>query len=334
MGLMDRTASADQTGRTLDILVLSGGGDFGAFGAGILGGWSQVKGEGAMPTFDVVTGVSAGALIAPFAFLGQKEDLEMVESLFRDPKPDWIKARGLLGFLPDNESLAELPGLERELKAAVDDARISRIVDEGKKGRRLFVNTTDLDLGGARPFELTTAASNAMETGSSERFHNILLASAGIPGAFPSRQIDGILYVDGGVSSNILYGAWGTREESFAYQFAKRYPDQPKPRIRYWVILNNQAQTPPKTVQPGWIRAASSAGSIRRFCRRFCLRFRRGILRGFLWGPLRRAAAAHRARACRRGHLPDHAHRLARLGPRHDRLGAVAFWRLRRTRSD
>lgn len=253
MGLMDRTASADQTGRTLDILVLSGGGDFGAFGAGILGGWSQVKGEGAMPTFDVVTGVSAGALIAPFAFLGQKEDLEMVESLFRDPKPDWIKARGLLGFLPDNESLAELPGLERELKAAVDDARISRIVDEGKKGRRLFVNTTDLDLGGARPFELTTAASNAMETGSSERFHNILLASAGIPGAFPSRQIDGILYVDGGVSSNILYGAWGTREESFAYQFAKRYPDQPKPRIRYWVILNNQAQTPPKTVQPGWI---------------------------------------------------------------------------------
>ena len=49
MGLMDRTASADQTGRTLDILVLSGGGDFGAFGAGILGGWSQVKGEGAMP---------------------------------------------------------------------------------------------------------------------------------------------------------------------------------------------------------------------------------------------------------------------------------------------
>ena len=92
-----------------------------------------------------------------------------------------------------------------------------------------------------------------METGSSERFHNILLASAGIPGAFPSREIDGILYVDGGVSSNILYGAWGTREESFAYQFAKRYPDQPKPRIRYWVILNNQAQTPPKTVQPGWI---------------------------------------------------------------------------------
>jgi hypothetical protein len=253
IGLMQRTAISAATDRTLDILVLSGGGDYGAFGAGVLAGWSELKGDDALPEFDVVTGVSAGALIAPFAFLGQKEDLATVEMLFRNPKPDWIKPRGLLGFLPDNESLAELPGLERELRSAVNDDRIHRIAAEGQKGRRFFVNTTDLDLGGARPFELTEAAEVAVKSGSSDRLHNILLASAGIPGAFPSREIDGVLYVDGGVSSNILFGAWGAREESFAFQFRSRFPNLPKPRVRYWVILNNQAQTIPATVQPSWI---------------------------------------------------------------------------------
>ncbi len=253
MGLMQRTALGAQADGTLDVLVLSGGGDYGAFGAGVLAGWSEVAGEGAMPQFDVVTGVSAGALIAPFAFLGEKQDLAELETLFRNPKPDWIKPRGLLAFLPDNESLAELPGLERELKTAINEDRIRRIAAEGPKGRRFFVNATDLDLGASHPFELTAAAEQATKSGSSDRLHNILLASAGIPGAFPSREIDGVLYVDGGVSSNILFGAWGTREDSFAFQFRKRFPSIPKPRVRYWVILNNQAQTPAKTSQPGWI---------------------------------------------------------------------------------
>ena len=262
-GLLERMAKHAESGRPLDILVLSGGGDYGAFGAGVLNGWRSATGEFALPEFDAISGVSAGALIAPFAFLGTAaagpgvaataDDLGQLEALFRNPKPDWIRSRGVLGFLPDNESLAEIPGLERELRNALDADHIRRIAAEGVKGRRLYVNTTDLDLGAARPFEMTSAARLAIDTGEAGRFHNILLASAGIPGAFPSREIDGALYVDGGVSSNIIYGAWNSRENSFPALFRARYPKLPTPRIRYWVIVNNQVQTPARTVQPGWI---------------------------------------------------------------------------------
>ena len=80
---------------TIDLLVISGGGDWGAFGAGVLKGWSRVSGELARPQFDVVTGVSTVAMIAPFAFLGDDESIERIVQLYRNPQADWTKsARG------------------------------------------------------------------------------------------------------------------------------------------------------------------------------------------------------------------------------------------------
>ena len=239
--------------RTLDILVLSGGGDYGAFGAAFLRAWKEQTGAGRMPEFDVVSGVSTGALIAPFAFLGTSEDLAKCEELYRNPKPDWVRARGVLGLLPDNASLAEVPGLERELRAAVDIDFIRRLASEGERGRLLLVNTTDLDQGRAQPFELTRDANRAVKDGNLERLYNIMLASAGIPGMFPPREIDGTLFADGGVTSNILYGAPASYEETLFYRFKQAFPEQEGLRVRYWVILNNQAQSPPRTVQPGWL---------------------------------------------------------------------------------
>jgi hypothetical protein len=239
--------------RVIDILVLSGGGDYGAFGAAFLRSWQERTGPGAMPEFDMVSGVSTGALIAPFAFLGTPEDLRKCEELYRNPKPDWVRARGILGLLPDNASLAEVPGLERELRAEVDADFVRRIAEQGTRGRLLFVNTTDLDQGRAQPFELTHAAKRAIDEDDLERFYDILLASAGIPGVFPPREIDGTLYADGGVTSNILYGAPATYEETLFYRFKQVFPDQEGLRMRYWVIFNNQVQSPPRTVQRGWL---------------------------------------------------------------------------------
>lgn len=246
---------AQETGdeRTIDVLVLSGGGDYGAFGAAFLRAWKERAGENAMPEFDVVSGVSTGALIAPFAFLGTNEDLAKCEHLYRNPKSDWVRARGLLGLFPDNASLAEVPGLERELRAAVDLDFIRRMAAEGQRGRLIFVNTTDLDQGRAQPFELTRDANRALKDGDHERFYNIMLASAGIPGVFPPREIDGTLYADGGVTSNILYGAPANYEETLFYRFKKAFPNQPGLRMRYWVVFNNQVQSPPRTVQRGWL---------------------------------------------------------------------------------
>jgi len=95
---------------TLDFLLLSGGGDRSAFGAGFLLGWASVEGGNALPKFDGVSGVSAGALIAPFAFLGTQADLETIDRLVRDPKPDWVVRRGMFFFLPENASFADVTG--------------------------------------------------------------------------------------------------------------------------------------------------------------------------------------------------------------------------------
>ena len=73
-------------GASIDILIVSGGGDWGAFGAGVLKGWGRVKGELARPRFDIVTGVSTGALIAPFAFLGDEASIERIVGFYRNPQ--------------------------------------------------------------------------------------------------------------------------------------------------------------------------------------------------------------------------------------------------------
>ena len=243
---------------TCDILVISGGGDFGAFGAGFLKGWGSVR-EGGLPRpqFEIVSGVSTGALIAPFAYLGDNQDIDDVVHLYTNPRPDWVRERGLLYFLPANESFAEVPGLERELRTAIDAARIARIAEQGKLGRMLVVNTTDLDDGSPRAFELSRVAIRATETGDPSRLHKLLLASSGIPGAFPPREIDGGLYVDGGVTGNILYGGRLRRDQSIGALWARSAPDLPKARMRYWVILNNWLITPPKTTQPKWVDVIS-----------------------------------------------------------------------------
>ncbi|MEY3026401.1 MAG: hypothetical protein RLZZ238_1298 [Planctomycetota bacterium] len=251
--LMMRVAQESPEERVIDVLVLSGGGDYGAFGAAFLRAWRARADGPAMPEFDVVSGVSTGALIAPFAFLGGEHELAQCEHLYRNPKPDWIRARGVLGLLPENASLAEVPGLERELRREIDPAFVERIGAEGRRGRLLFVNTTDLDQGRAQPFEMTHAAARATDPAGLERFYDILLASAGIPGVFPPREIDGTLYADGGVTSNILYGAPSNYEDTLVHRFRQAFPDRGPLRVRYWVIFNNQVQSPPRTVQSGWL---------------------------------------------------------------------------------
>src|SRR6185437_7300394 len=131
---------------TIDLLIISGGGDWGAFGAGVLKGWGHVKGELARPQFDAVTGVSTGALIAPFAFLGDDDAVERIVRLYRNPKPDWTRSRGLVFFWPSNQSFFALPGLEREMRESLDRAMLERIAAEGASGRVLAVNTTNIDL--------------------------------------------------------------------------------------------------------------------------------------------------------------------------------------------
>ena len=237
----------------IDILIISGGGDWGAFGAGFLKGWGRVPpGPMAQPAFDVVTGVSTGALIAPFAFLGDAQSIDTIVGLYRNPQKDWVKQRWPLYFLPNNISFAEVPGLEREMREIVTLAMVRRLAEAGEDGRILAVNTTNVDDGTQRVWDLVAEARRAVETNDVDRVHRIMLASAGIPGAFPFRVIDDELYVDGGVTGNIIYGGRVKEEDSLPALWAATYPSLPIPKIRYWVIFNNQLRPLPQVTAPTW----------------------------------------------------------------------------------
>ena len=250
----DRRAAAGQPPLVIDILIVSGGGDWGAFGAGFLKGWQKVPAQHplAKPEFDAVTGVSTGTLIAPFAFLGDEQSNDQIVNLYRNPEQDWVKNRGFLYFLPNNISFAEVPGLEREIRKHITMDMIRRIAKAGADGRLLAVNTTNLDDASSRVFDLVGEAQLASDSGRLERIHNIMLASAGIPGAFPFRMIDNELYVDGGVTGNIIYGGRVGEEDSLPAAWQKTYPNLPIPKIRYWVIFNNQFRPIPEVVAPRW----------------------------------------------------------------------------------
>jgi hypothetical protein len=250
----DRRAAAGQPPPVIDILIVSGGGDWGAFGAGFLKGWLKVPAEHplAKPEFDAVTGVSTGALIAPFAFLGDERSIDEIVNLYRNPHADWVKQRGFLYFLPDNISFAEVPGLEREMRDHITMDLVRRIAKEGADGRLVAVNTTNLDDGTSRVFDLGAEAQRAVDENNLDRIHSVMLASAGIPGAFPFRMIDDELYVDGGVTGNIVYGGRITEDHSMPALWQKAYPNLPMPKTRFWVIFNNQFRPVPVVTAPNW----------------------------------------------------------------------------------
>src|SRR4051794_2250806 len=227
----------------MDFLILSGGGDWGAFGAGVLKGWGRVAGPMARPSFDAVTGVSTGALIAPFAFLGDEASINQIVDLYRNPRPDWFQPRSLLSFITGGASYGDIPGLEADIRRTLDTAMMRRLVETGEDGRVLVVNTSNLDFAEMHSWDVVAEAERALETGETERVSRILLASSAIPGAFPPREIDGNLYVDGAMTGNILYGGRLSSEGGFTALWKRLYPGMPVPPTP--VLGHLQQSVPP-----------------------------------------------------------------------------------------
>jgi predicted acylesterase/phospholipase RssA len=201
-----RTAVA-RKGQPFTYLALSGGGGGGAYGAGVLNGWSE---SGNRPEFTVVSGVSTGALIAPFAFLGPAYDARLkkiytdgeAKSLISDPNPlGAIFGGGLFG----SERLRQF--VERD----VDDDMLAAIASEDAKGRRLLVVTTNLDAQRAVIWDIgAIAASGAPKA--YKLCRDVLAASASLPVIFAPQLIDvdanghsfQEMHVDGGVSTPVF----------------------------------------------------------------------------------------------------------------------------------
>src|SRR5882757_4814183 len=170
-------------GEPLNILALSGGGAYGAFGAGAVAGLTRT---GSRPDFTVVTGVSVGALVAPYAFLGPTWDADLLEVFASGPREDLLQSRGpgvIFG-----SSLYRGKPLQKLVDAHLSDTMIQAIAREAEKGRLLLVATTDVVTGMPVVWDLGAIARNG---GANARalLRDVLVASASVPGMFPPVMI-------------------------------------------------------------------------------------------------------------------------------------------------
>lgn len=188
-------------GRRLQVLELSGGGQKGAFGAGVLVGWSE---SGKRPKFDIVTGVSVGGLLATFAFLGEAEDDRAVEAIFTGiTKDDIYREGGFLRVLTGGNSLMDSEPLAQLIAKYITEETLERVAAEAAKGRVLAIATLNLDYQQTWVWNLTSIAAQggpkALET-----YRNVLRAGASPPIAFPAVEIEGFLFADGGTQDRLL----------------------------------------------------------------------------------------------------------------------------------
>jgi hypothetical protein len=233
--------------KPINYLAISGGGANGAFGAGLLVGWTTA---GNRPDFGVVTGISTGALIAPFAFLGPEYDANLKKLYTTTSTKDILDMRSLFSILTA-DSAADTKPLRELLEDVIDVKMLEEIVIEHDKGRRLLIGTTNLDA--KRPviwnigIIAKSGAPNALQL-----VRDIMVASASIPGAFTPVYIeveaDGRRYdeihVDGGTSSQVfLYPAsldmrWVNKQLGL------------KGKSRIYVIRNSRIKPDWETVKP------------------------------------------------------------------------------------
>lgn len=253
----ERYAREIAAGRPIkaDTLLLSGGGPDGAFGAGILNGWTQ---RGDRPTFQNVTGISTGAIIAPFAYLGSKYD-PVIEEIYTAYDTDDFVRRNVIAGLFGGVALADTSGLRSLIERYADDALITEIAAEYQKGRLLLIGTTNIDA--SRPVLWNIGAIAASGHPDAKRLiHDVIQASAAIPVAFPPVLIpveaDGKTYdemhVDGGATQQVALFSPSVSLKEVDRRVGTRIDRT------FYIIVNQKAEKPYEPVEP---RVAEVAGA-------------------------------------------------------------------------
>lgn len=194
-------------GKPLYFLAISGGGAGGAFGAGLLLGWTEA---GDRPEFQLVTGISTGALTAPFAFLGPEYDHVLKEIYTDYSTKDLLKKRSPFNAFT-SDAMYSTERFQELIARYYDEDVLEALAVEARKGRLLNIGTTNLDVGRPVIWRITAIAASDYPD-RLNLIRQIILASASIPAAFPPVAIEveanGELYdeihVDGGTSSQVF----------------------------------------------------------------------------------------------------------------------------------
>ncbi len=222
----------------VDVLALSGGAEDGAYGAGFLKGWTD---RGSRPEFTVVTGVSTGALIAPFAFLGSEYDASIKRFFTETSKKDIFLFTPLTAMF-GGTSLGDTKPLRRIIREEVDEEFIQAIARESLRGRILLISTTNLDAQRPVIWDIGRIAESG-HPDAAKLISNIMLASSAVPGIFPpvitNVTIDGNQYqevhVDGGVTNQIFVYPHAIRVR----EMEKHLGTYPKKKT-FWLIRNTK----------------------------------------------------------------------------------------------
>lgn len=186
----------------IQYLSLSGGGMNGAFGAGFLCGWTA---QGSRPTFDFVTGISAGALLAPFAFIGPSQDAAL-RAIYAELKPGDLFQRKSLWRIVRDDSAFDTAPLRRLLERYITKEFLAEVAREHQRGRRLWIGTANLDARRPVIWDMGAIAASGRPDAAG-LFLQVMMASAAVPGFFPpvyfrveanGKTFDE-MHVDGGV---------------------------------------------------------------------------------------------------------------------------------------
>ncbi|HEY2910088.1 MAG TPA: patatin-like phospholipase family protein [Gemmataceae bacterium] len=243
-----------------NVVAFSGGGAYGAYSAGFLAGWTQA---GTRPEFDVVTGISTGSLIAPFAFLGPDYDVRLGQLYTRSQAQDIFRVRTWI-MIPFKDSIAMSLPLRNLIESQITPDLMEKIAAEHRKGRRLYVGTTNLDTRRLVVWDMGAIACRPCPD-SCHLFRDILLASCSVPGMLPpvkfELDVDGRrvteLHGDGGITAQIfvpshvfaMAGAAMTSRDAeksrqpietgnlYAVVAGKLYPDATPVRARVLPVL-------------------------------------------------------------------------------------------------
>ena len=227
-------------------LALSGGGANGAFGAGFLNGWTKT---GKRPMFKIVSGVSTGALMAPFAFLGPAYDDALREFYTTTASRNIFRVLSFIPQLLGGESFADSAPLQALIEQHVDAEFLGQIAQAHAAGRRLYVGTVDLDSQRLVIWNMGLIAASGRPEALA-LFRQVMLASASIPVAFPpvffeveaGGQRYDEMHVDGAVAANVFYSGG-----VFSFPEAREGGGRGSARTEIYIIHNGQLLPVPQS---------------------------------------------------------------------------------------
>jgi len=198
-----RRTIARSAGAPIKLLELSGGGQNGAFGAGVLSGWVEREGN---LDLDLVTGVSTGTLLATFAYLGTQEAINYISQIYVNIGPEDIYTRrNLVNVLAGSDSIYDTTPLKELIEKTITQEVLDQVAAEYDKDRRLLCATTNMDYEQTWVWDLSSIAKHG-GPGALELYRAVVRASASPPIMFPPVEINGSLFADGGTRHNLLLG--------------------------------------------------------------------------------------------------------------------------------